>query len=205
MRKEKTVLIGAGGHTRSLLSIIDFNQFDITGIYDDSFSPHRNEMIGSIPVCGIIRDIPKDAQIIIASGNLKTKHSLFKSFESRLTNFNFFHSTAIIEQQVKIGIRNQFFAGSIVNVYAEIGNDNIINSGAIIEHEAIIGNNNHISVGTVLCGRTKIGNHCFIGASAVIIDGVELADNIIIGANSVVINNIQEPGTYVGNPAKKIK
>ena len=34
---------------------------------------------------------------------------------------------------------------------------------------------------------------------------VEIADNVVIGAGSVVTKNINEPGIYAGNPAKKIK
>ncbi|UTW67318.1 NeuD/PglB/VioB family sugar acetyltransferase [bacterium SCSIO 12643] len=205
MNKEQVILIGAGGHTRSLITIINYDKYDIVGIYDDSFSPNRNEYIGSVPVVGKLDDIPIGNHLIIAAGNLATKKKYTEMFKEHLVDYNFSHSTTIIEQEVSLGTRNQFFAGVIVNAFTKIGNDNIVNSGAIIEHEAKIGNNNHISVGAVLCGRAKIGNNCFIGASAVIIDGIELGDQITIGANSVVINDITEPGTYVGNPAKKIK
>ena len=205
MNKEKIVIIGAGGHTRSLLTLIDPDKYDIYGIYDDSFSSINQEVISSVPVRGKIKDIPEGYSMVIASGNLDVKKAFLSSFPHRLTDSNFIHSSAIIEKNVLLGNRNQFFAGTIVNAYSQIGDDNIINSGAIIEHEAQIGDHNHISVGTVLCGRTKIGNHCFIGASAVIIDGIKLGNDIIIGANSVVIKNILEPGTYVGSPAKKIK
>jgi acetyltransferase-like isoleucine patch superfamily enzyme len=51
---------------------------------------------------------------------------------------------------------------------------------------------------------TKIGNNVSIGSNATILP-IEICDNVVIGAGAVVTKNIVEPGTYVGNPAKKIK
>jgi acetyltransferase-like isoleucine patch superfamily enzyme len=33
---------------------------------------------------------------------------------------------------------------------------------------------------------------------------VEICEGVIIGAGAVVTKNINEPGTYAGNPAKKV-
>jgi acetyltransferase-like isoleucine patch superfamily enzyme len=50
---------------------------------------------------------------------------------------------------------------------------------------------------------TLIGNHVSIGSNATILP-VTICDNVVIGAGSVVTKNITLPGTYVGNPAKKL-
>ena len=44
-----------------------------------------------------------------------------------------------------------------------------------------------------------------IGAGAIIIERLSICDNVIIGAGSLVRKDIDEPGTYVGNPLIKIK
>jgi len=36
-------------------------------------------------------------------------------------------------------------------------------------------------------------------------DKLSICDNTIVGAGSVVIRDINDPGTYVGNPARRIK
>ena len=69
----------------------------------------------------------------------------------------------------------------------------------------MVGNHNHISIGVKICGRSTIGNMCLIGAGAVILDKLSICDNVIIGAGSVVIRDINDAGTYAGNPAKRIK
>lgn len=50
----------------------------------------------------------------------------------------------------------------------------------------------------------KIGNNVFIGRYSMILCGVTICDNAIIGAKSIVKSNIEEPGVYVGNPARLV-
>ena len=52
--------------------------------------------------------------------------------------------------------------------------------------------------------KTIIGDYVSIGSNSTILP-VRICDNVVIGAGSVVTKNINEPGTYAGNPAKKIK
>ncbi len=51
--------------------------------------------------------------------------------------------------------------------------------------------------------ETKIGNNVSIGSNATILP-VTICDNVVIGAGAVVTKDIVEPGSYVGNPARKL-
>jgi len=51
---------------------------------------------------------------------------------------------------------------------------------------------------------TSIGNHVSIGSNVTILP-VKICDHVVIGAGAVVTKDIVSPGTYVGNPAKKLK
>ena len=52
---------------------------------------------------------------------------------------------------------------------------------------------------------TKVGECTELGTGTQIIQGKTIGSNAIIGAGTVVVKDIQEPGTYVGSPARKIK
>ena len=52
---------------------------------------------------------------------------------------------------------------------------------------------------------TSIGERCWIGANALVTRGVSVAGRICVGGGSVVTRPLQEPGIYVGAPAKRIK
>lgn len=51
---------------------------------------------------------------------------------------------------------------------------------------------------------TRIGNNVSIGTNATILP-VQICDNVVIGAGAVVTKSIEEPGVYVGNPARKLR
>jgi UDP-N-acetylbacillosamine N-acetyltransferase len=198
-------LLGAGGHTRSLINLVEQNKLVISGIYDDNYKESEDEKIRGYSVIGRFNDLPKQGRIILSIGNNFQRQALFQSYYDRLYKENLIHPFSIIEPKSILGCSNQVFARAYINSVVKIGDNNIINTGAIVEHEVTIGSHNHISVGAIVCGRVKIGSGCFIGAGAVIIDKLSICDNVTIGANSVVIHNISERGTYIGNPTRKIK
>ena len=202
----KVAIIGAGAHTRSSINLLlnYFNSDDIR-IYDDSFVKGEQEMISSIPLIGCINDIELEQDIFLSIGDNNLRKKYFLKFKNKIIRNTISHSDSLQEKDVIFGIANQVFAHSYINSQVVIGDNNIINTGAIIEHEAVVGNHNHISVGVKICGRSTIGNMCLIGAGAVILDKLSICDNVIIGAGSVVIRDINDAGTYAGNPAKRIK
>ncbi len=200
-----TALVGAGGHTRSLLNIVELNGIDVYGIYDDSYDSLRREEICGVELKGAITDIPTDSAVILSMGDNQRRGKLYQEFGGRLYDENIIHPGAVIEKGVIIGLANQVFAGAYVNTGAGIGEDNIINTKSVIEHEVVIGDHNHISVGAVLCGRARVGSYSFIGAGSVVIDNVSVCDHVIVGAGGVVVRDISEPGVYVGNPVERVR
>lgn len=94
--------------------------------------------------------------------------------------------------------------GVLVNASAKIGRGCIINTGAIVEHDNQIGDWCHLSPGAVLCGCVVLGEGVWIGANATIKNNIVIRPWVVIGCGAVVVKDITEPGTYIGNPAKKL-
>jgi acetyltransferase-like isoleucine patch superfamily enzyme len=51
---------------------------------------------------------------------------------------------------------------------------------------------------------TKLGNKVYVGSNSTMMP-VSICDDVVIGAGSVVTKDITESGTYVGNPAVRLK
>ena len=204
MTKRKVNIIGSGGHTRSLISSFR-DQFDFLGIFDDSYLSYTKEEVLNIKLKGRIDALPTHEKIILGIGDNRKRYDFFQSQKNNLLKNSLIHKSSIICNSSKMGCSNQIYPRVFINGCVKIGNNNIINSGAIIEHETTIGSHCHISIGTVIAGRVIIGDFVFIGANATIIDNLTITSNVIIGAGSVVIKNILNPGTYAGNPLRKIK
>jgi sugar O-acyltransferase (sialic acid O-acetyltransferase NeuD family) len=200
---KQVVIIGAGGHSRSVFALLERNGFEIKGFYDSSFS--NPETIFGVPILGPPQEISPEDQVILAIGDNKARSDWYQKLNRQIHIENIFHPSALVEKYTKLGTSNLIFANCFINNGVEVGDNNLINTAAILEHEVSIGSHTHISVGAILLGRSAIGNHCFVGAGATIRERIRICDQVTIGAHSYVAEDITQPGVYVGSPARKIK
>ena len=208
LKSNEVVVLGAGGHCRALIGLLELKGFVVVGILDDTFDCQKEELIFEYPLIGnssIADKYSREAKIVLAVGNNLLRKKYFEEWSKYVWMENIVHPSAIVEKRAVLGNANQIFAKTVVNSGAIVGDNNIINTGAILEHEVFLGNHNHVSVGSILCGRVRIGDNCFIGAGSVVIDKIRVCDNVVIGANSVVIKDIDRAGTYVGSPVRRVK
>lgn len=107
-----------------------------------------------------------------------------------------------IQRDVSIGKRTKIQSHSFICELVTIGED------CFIGHGVMFINDTFDSGGPARGDKTKwkstdIGNHVSIGSNATILP-VSICSNVVIGAGAVVTKNITEPGTYAGNPARKL-
>lgn len=209
---DKIVLIGAGGHCKVIIDIINsVGKYDIIGITDynkDINNIYDIPVIGNDDILGnLYSEGIHNAFICIgALGDIKIRNKIYENLKSIGYNLPvLIHNKAIVSPFSYIDEGTCVMAGSIVNSGASIGKNSIINTGAIIEHDCLIGNNVHISPGAILGGNVTVQDDVHVGLGANIIQGIKIETFSTIGAGSVVINNIGKNSTVVGVPAKDIK
>jgi sugar O-acyltransferase (sialic acid O-acetyltransferase NeuD family) len=205
--KMDIAIVGGGGHTKSIISILSkLNNYTVVGYTD---LEDRGIILG-VNYIGLDDEIKKRKVENIALGISYLKSAtdrllrldLIKKFEASGFNFPVIISpTAIINKEVGIGNGTIVFDGVIVNAGSQIGKHGVLNTGCIVEHDCVLGENVFLSPGSILCGAVTVGNNVFIGAGSIIKDSVTIVDNVVIGTGSNVVKNIQTPGLYLGNPA----
>jgi len=107
-----------------------------------------------------------------------------------------------IQKNVAIGRKCKIQSHSFVCEWVKIGDQCFIGHGVMFINDAFTegkpaGGNKD------LWKETKIGNNVSIGSNATILP-VSICDHVVVGAGAVVTKDITEPGTYAGNPAKKL-
>lgn len=202
------IVFGAGGLAREITSWnnLSENKLNIIGYMDDFYNPDQPNPYGLSVVGKIGYDMfSKNTKAICAITNCVKKADLFKQSENQQFEFhNFIHSTCLIGERTSHGTGLVMLPYSIISCDAIIGELVFVNNGSQIGHDVVIGNFTSIMANVDIGGGAQIGKNVFIGSNAVILPGVIIPDNTIVGAGSVVIRSIKQPGTYFGNPAKKI-
>jgi sugar O-acyltransferase (sialic acid O-acetyltransferase NeuD family) len=208
--KEKIILIGGGGHCKSVIDIIEVEEkYEIAGIID------IKEKIGTsvlgYPIIGCDDDITSIAKqytnFVITFGQGKTNDFRLKTYHL-LKSLNvslpvIYSPYTHVSGHAQIGEGTVVMHGCIVNAGAKVGVNCILNTQSLIEHDAVVGNHCHISTKVSVNGFVSIGNNVFAGSSSVFVDRVSVCDDVTFGAGTVITKSIMESGIYVGNPAKK--
>lgn len=208
---KKIVLIGAGGHCKVIIDLIEsLKEYDIFGVTD-------KKEIGTILDYKIVGNDSK-LENIYKSGvhyaficvgsisNLLLRNKIY----IKLKKIGFYiplliHKYAVVSPYTYIEEGTCVMAGAIVNPGVCIGKNCIVNTSSVIEHDCKIGDNTHISPNAALSGGTKVGNNTHIGIGSSIIQGVTIGNNVTVGAGAVVIDDIPDNVVSVGVPSKIIK
>ncbi len=107
-----------------------------------------------------------------------------------------------IQKNVTIGDNTKIQSHTFICELVTIGSHCFIGHGTMFVNDKFT-NGGPAMGDRTLWVATTIGNHVSIGSNATILP-VSICDHVVIGAGAVVTKNITEPGTYVGNPARKL-
>lgn len=140
-----------------------------------------------------IRDVALGENVtIVAPCNL---------YECTIGEDSFIGPFTEIQKNVMIGERCRIQSHSFICSLVTIGNDCFIGHGVMFVNDLF--KKGGPSGNPAEWQKTVIGHHVSIGSNATILP-VRICDAVVIGAGAVVTKDITEPGTYAGNPVRKI-
>ena len=210
MMSENLILVGGGGHCKSVIDVAESIGYTILGILDNE--ENLGKKVLDYNIIGTDDDIAKyikDAKFIVTVGQIKEASLRIKLHDKIIAlggNIaTLIASTAHVSKYAKIGEGTVVLHQAMVNADAVIGKGCIINTYANIEHDAIVGDYTHISTGAMVNGSCRVGNSVFLGSQSVLAQGVLIADNTIVAAGTFVSKSILDTGIYAGNPIRKIR
>jgi sugar O-acyltransferase (sialic acid O-acetyltransferase NeuD family) len=190
---KKILLIGAGGHCKSCIDVIEkIGEWQIAGIVDRKDSG-VTEVLG-YPVIGCDDDLPELRKTyefaFITVGQIRSAELKLKLF-NQLKTLGFkqpglVSPMAYVSKHAKVGEGTIIMHHALVNAAACIGQNCIINSKALIEHDAVIENHCHISTGVVINGEVVVGEKSFVGSNATTKQTVNISVKSFVKAGSLV-------------------
>jgi sugar O-acyltransferase (sialic acid O-acetyltransferase NeuD family) len=190
----KKVLIGNGGHAREVIAQM--------GVKMDRFVDDQYVDEETFPISKLD---PEKHAVMIAVADSKDRFDIAQRLPKGIQFFNFIHPTALIMDNVEISEGSFIGAYSILTTNIKIGKHAILNRGNHIGHDCEIGDYFSAMPGSIVSGNVKIFDCVYMGNNSSIREKLSIHSLSTIGMNSAVVKHIEEPGIYVGCPAKMIK
>lgn len=211
---KKIAIIGAGGFGQEVFCVwkemLNYNNetFEFIGFFDDNFTNTENAFGKVIGCVDEINNYPEELEVAIAIGN--SNH--IESISSKIVNPNisfpnvihpsthFYNFSSLVIQHGNI-----ILPFVLISCNVNIGNFNIINSRSSLAHDVKVGNFNVISPNTQLNGNVVIKDKVFLGFNCGVLQNKIVESEVTIGAGAILYRDAKEKGTYIGNPASKLK
>ena len=203
--KRKLLLVGAGGHARSCIDVVEQEgSFQIAGLV--GFESQIGLKLGGYEViandenfCNLIDEVPC---LLICVGQIVSPETRIKLFEKALhAGFELvkvISPSAYVSQSSEIGRGTIVMPGAIIGAEVSVGENCIINSKSLLEHETKVFENCHISTGAILNGGVTIERDCFIGSGAIIKEGITVGERSLVGMGVVVRKDLGVSSNYLG-------
>lgn len=213
MTKESLLIIGASGHSKVIIDIIEKEgKYNILGLLD-SQRPAGDKILG-YTVLGKEEELPSiisispGCKLFIAIGDNWIRNKVVNKMIALVPNINFaslVHPSAQIGKNVKIGRGVAIMAGAIINSDTSIEDFTIINTKASIDHDNKIFNFSSLAPNATTGGNVSVGEFSAISIGATIKHGISIGKHTIIGAGALVLNNFGDNCIVYGTPAKEIR
>jgi len=209
---DEIVVVGGGGHAKVLIGILRKLSWHILGFTDP------NPGVGSILGVPYLGDDDALRPLVAAHGHCRAVIGVGKTdtssermgLQSQIEALGFslpviISPTAVVNEEVEFGAGAAVFDAAVINSGTIIGPLCIVNTHSTVEHDCRLGDNVHVAPGVTLSGNVTIGDNCMVGAGSTVVHGMTICAGCLVGAGSAVVQDIRIPGTYAGNPAKRIR
>ena len=205
MKRKPLIVLGAGGHARSCIDLIEQGKdFYVAGLVAVESESKRKVFDYSVIASDseVHQLASKYQYAIVGIGQISTAINRIRLYELALgAGFRLptiIAPSAYVSPRAFLGQGSVVMPGAVINAGVEIGTNCIINTNATIEHDSVIGNNCHISTGAIINGSVVIGDDTFLGSGSVVREGLSIGRSAIIGMGLSLRHNVIEGTTFLG-------
>jgi len=208
--KNGTAIFGTGGFGRETLCCLldvlasksESAQDTVCFVVDDNV--YKEKIVMGIPVFPLSQFDSELYDIVVSIGDPSTRKGVVERLPKNATFATIIHPTAVIGEEVVLGVGSIVTAGSIITCNIKIGNHAHLNLLTTIGHDCSIGDYFTTAPGAKISGECKFGESVYFGTNACVRQGVTIVDNVTIGMGGVVVKNVMSEGVYIGNPLVKL-
>jgi acetyltransferase EpsM len=198
------IVLGAGGHGKSVVSVLLASGAPVTGVLDDTPEKWGQEIQG-VPILGPISDFeryPKCLAVIGLGENLE-RHALAVRFPGDHWA-TVLYQHAYINPTARIGSGAVVFPGAVIGADVVIGEHVIVSGNVTVGHDTILEDFVQLAPGVQLAGHVHVGRGAMLGIGSVVCPRLKIGENATLGAGAVAVSDIPAGCLAFGVPAKPV-
>jgi sugar O-acyltransferase (sialic acid O-acetyltransferase NeuD family) len=208
---EPLVIVGAGGHGRETLDVVeavnreqatyDFLGFCALDADAELLARRDARLLGDTTV---LRDL--HARYILGIGTSEVRRDI----DEQLTSYGreavvLRHPEASTGSDLRFAPGVILAAGARATTNVTLGRHTHLNVNAVVSHDCVVGDYVTLSPGVLVNGNATLGEGVFLGTGAVVLPGRSIGAWARIGAGAVVTDDVPPGRTAVGVPARVLE
>jgi sugar O-acyltransferase (sialic acid O-acetyltransferase NeuD family) len=210
------VVVGAGGHGREVLDVVDARRasgdtrYEVVGMVADRADADllvrrgvRHLGVVDELVAGPLPGVPAGTVLVVAIGDPVSRDALVRRLGAAGWAWAdaLVHPAASIGADVELGEGVVVSAGARVTTNVRIGDHAQLNVNAVVSHDCRVEAHATLSPGALVNGTVHLGTGAFLGTGAIVTPGRRVGDWAVVGAGAVVVRDVPERVTAIGVPA----
>ena len=200
------LLVGAGGHARACIDVIERDgRFIVAGLI--GLPEEVGTRVLDYPVLGSDADLAslavKFGRALVTVGQIKSPALRVDLFERLLRTGCelplIVSPHGYVSRHATVGAGSIVMHGAVVNAAAVVGRNCIINSQSLIEHDAVVEDHCHIATSAAVNSGVRVGAQTFIGSGTSVRQGLTIGERCVIGMGQRIVADCTA-GTRVPGP-----
>lgn len=207
---EKVVILGAGGHAREVLDLLeavdaDGRSLEVLGYLVDPEYLAAGAEVNGLPVLGGLDWLAAHAaevRVACGIGYPHVRHRMVRRAEAHGARFlSLVHPRSSLTRWVELGTGVIVAAGCVVTNRVRLGDHVHLNVGSTISHDCVCEPFSGTAPGVHVAGGVVLGEGAYLGIGASVLPGVRVGRWSIAGAGAAVTRDIPANHVAVGVPA----
>lgn len=211
--RPQLLIIGARGHARAVLDVVESEaRYRIAGLVD-SFQPAGTEALG-YRILGAEADVPAlcerhgIAAVFVAIGDNYQRLAMMARLRAAAPGIAFATCTdpmASVSAAATLGAGTVVMPGAIVVGGSTVGEGCVLNTASALDHDSVMEDGATLAPGARTGGYVRLGRRSYIGMGAVITPRCSIGADTLIGAGSVVLGDMPAGWTAFGSPCRNVR
>ncbi len=195
------IIVGAGGFAKEIFGYIQgeinnglLTHYQVKGFLDISAEAFEEMNVDS-EYFGSEDDycIQENDVFLVAIGNIELKEIIINKLLAKNAKLmTYTHSSAIVDQDSKIGKGVIICPFCIINSQAHIDDYCMLNIYSSVAHDSMLGKYSILSPYATLNGNVSTGEKLFMGTRGSILPGLKIGMSCVVAAGTVVAKDMED-------------